>query len=99
MSKKEILIKPIISEKSEGLSDDLNQYTFLVDKKANKIQIRKAVEEMYNVGVESVNTVIVPGKIKARSTRTGVIRGLKPSFKKAIVTLTEGEEIDFFSDI
>ncbi len=96
---KHILIKPIISEKAETLSDQVQQYTFMVDKSANKIQIRKAVEKMYNVGVESVNTLVMPGKSKSRYTRTGVQSGTVGSFKKAIVTLVEGEEIDFFGDI
>ena len=94
-----ILIRPLITEKSEMLSDRLNQYTFVVDKKANKLQIKDAIEEMYNVAVESVNTIIVPGKLKTRSTRSGLLKGSKPSYKKAIVTLTEGEEIDFFGEI
>lgn len=81
------------------LSDSLNQYTFVVDKKANKVEIKKAVEEMYNVAVESVNTVIMPGKVKSRSTKSGILRGRLSSVKKAIITLTEGEEIDFFGDI
>ena len=94
-----ILIKPIISEKAEMLSDKLGQYCFVVDKKANKIQIRKAVEEMYNVTVDSVNTAIMPGKSKKRYTRAGTQTGQISSFKKAIVTLVEGDEIDFFGDI
>lgn len=94
-----ILVKPIISEKAESLSDRLKQYTFVVDKRANKVQIRKAVEKLYNVGVASVNTMIMPGKSKSRYTRTGVQSGSVGSFKKAVVTLVEGEEIDFFGDI
>ena len=94
-----ILVKPIISEKAEGLSESLNQYSFVVDKGANKIQIKKAVEEMYNVSVRSVNTLIMPAKAKSRFTRTGVQRGRQSSYKKAIVTLAQGEEIDFFSEI
>ncbi len=96
---KTILIKPIITEKAEMLSDKRNQYSFLVDKGANKIEIKKAVEGMYQVSVESVNTLVMPGKEKNRSTRSGLIRGRKPSFKKAVVTLAAGEEIDFFGDI
>ena len=96
---KTILIKPIITEKAESLSEELNQYSFIVHRKANKVEIRKAIEEMYNVAVESVNTLVMPGKTKTRNTRSGIIRGKKPSFKKAIVTLAEGEEIDFFGDI
>ncbi len=94
-----ILIKPIISEKAESLSDKLKQYTFMVNRKANKIEIRKAVEQMYSVSVESVNTMIMPGKTKKRFTRAGVQSGRVAPFKKAIVTLGEGEEIDFFGDI
>ena len=93
---KKILVKPIITEKADRLSEDLNQYSFIVNKEANKVEIRKAVEEMYGVDVESVNTIIMPAKNKSRNTRSGVIRG---SYKKAIVKLTEGEEIDFFGDI
>ncbi len=96
---KQILIKPIISEKAEYLSENRQQYTFVVDKKANKIQIRKAVEQMYNVGVDKVNTMIMPGKSKQRFTRAGVQTGKVGSFKKAIVSLVEGDEIDFFGDI
>ena len=68
-------------------------------KKANKIEVKKAVEEMYGVAVESVNTMIMPGKSRTRYTKTGMQRGRKPAFKKAVITLTEGEEIDFYSDI
>ena len=96
---KKILIKPLITEKAELLSDRRNQYTFVVDKKCNKIEIRTAVEDMYNVTVESVNTLIMPAKAKNRNTRSGIIKGHVPAFKKAVVTLAEGEEIDFFSDI
>ncbi|MEL6123343.1 MAG: 50S ribosomal protein L23 [Bacteroidota bacterium] len=96
---KQILIKPMITEKTENVSEDLNKYTFVVDRKANKIEIRKAVEEAYNVSVNSVNTLVMPGKTKIRNTRSGIQRGRKSAFKKAIVTLTEGEEIDFFGDI
>lgn len=96
---KEILVKPIISEKTEILSEANTQYTFLVAKKANKIEIKKAVEKMYNVTVDSVNTAIMPGKRKSRNTRGGVTKGMKPAYKKAIVKLSAGEEIDFFGDI
>lgn len=89
----------MITEKTENVSEDLNKYTFVVDRKANKIEIRKAVEEAYNVSVNSVNTLVMPGKTKIRNTRSGIQRGRKSAFKKAIVTLTEGEEIDFFGDI
>ena len=96
---KTILIKPIITEKAEGLSENLSQYSFVVAKKANKIEIKLAVEKAYNVNVASVNTAIMPAKIKNRNTRSGIVRGRVSSYKKAIVTLAEGEEIDFFGDI
>lgn len=94
-----ILIKPVITEKSELKSETLGQYTFVVDKKANKIEIKKAVEQLYSVSVESVNTAIMPSKQKRRNTKSGVIMGSVSSYKKAIVTLSEGEEINFFGDI
>ncbi len=96
---KQIIIKPLITEKSELLSENLVQYSFIVDKKANKIEIRKAIEKMYSVTVHSVNTMVMPGKSKIRNTRSGLQKGRKPSFKKAVVKLAEGEEIDFFGDI
>lgn len=96
---KQIIIKPMITEKSETLSEELVQYSFVVNKKANKIEIKSAVEQLYGVTVESVNTMIMPGKAKTRNTRSGLQKGKKPSFKKAIVRLSEGEEIDFFGDI
>ena len=96
---RQIILKPIITEKAELLSEKRNQYSFKVDKKANKLEIRKAIEKLYNVTVKDVNTMIVPGKERSRFTKTGVQRGTKASYKKAIVTLTAGETIDFFADI
>ena len=96
---KNILVKPIISEKAEMLSDGSNQYSFIVNQKANKVEVRKAVEEMYSVNVASVNTMIMPAKAKNRNTRSGLIKGRVSSYKKAIVTLVDGEEIDFYGDI
>jgi len=96
---KEILLKPIISEKSELLSESRGQYTFMVVKTANKIEIKKAVEEMYGVNVDSVNTLIMPSKTRTRGTKRGFIRGSLSSFKKAVVTLSEGEEIDLYGEI
>ena len=98
-AKKTILIKPLITEKTEKMSEKLNKYCFMVHKKANKIEIKKAVEAMFNVTVESVNTTIIPAKTKSRNTKSGIVRGRKPSFKKAYVTLAEGEEIDFYGEI
>jgi large subunit ribosomal protein L23 len=99
MSNKIILIKPLITEKADTLSEGRNQYSFIVDKGANKIEIRKAVEQLYSVNVESVNTLIMAGKRKTRNTRRGVLHGRKPSYKKAVVTLASGESINFFGDI
>ncbi|PHI20291.1 50S ribosomal protein L23 [Lewinellaceae bacterium SD302] len=96
--KKNILIKPVVSEKSEGLSDSLQQYTFIVEKTANKIEVRKAVEARYGVTVEGVNTMTMPGKTKNRSTKSGLIRGRVAAYKKAIVTLSEGEELDLYNE-
>lgn len=94
-----ILIKPVITEKADLLTERRNQYTFVVAKKANKVEIKKAVEDSYNVTVEAVNTLIMPAKQKTRMTRSGQLSGQVSSYKKAIVTLPEGEEIDFFGDI
>jgi large subunit ribosomal protein L23 len=91
-----ILIKPLISEKAEKLSAKEDKYTFVVDNKANKIEIKQAVEAMYSVTVTDVNTLRMPGKSKSRFTKTGVVRGQKPAYKKAIVKLVEGDSIDLF---
>lgn len=96
---KEILIKPIISEKSESISENLGQYCFMVNKAANKIEIKKAVEEKYSVSVNAVNTLIMPKKARSRNTKGGILKGAISSYKKAIVTLASGEEIDLFGDI
>jgi large subunit ribosomal protein L23 len=95
----EILLKPIITEKMTAQGEDLNRYGFVVKKDANKLQIKKAVEEMYGVNVDSVNTMRYAGKTKTRYTKTGLVRGKASSYKKAIVTLVEGETIDFYSNI
>jgi large subunit ribosomal protein L23 len=96
---KEILIKPLITEKSETLTEKSNQYTFLVNKKVNKVEIRKAVEKMYNVQVAAVNTAIMPSKARNRNTRAGFVRGRVSSYKKAFVTLAPGETIDLYGEI
>ncbi len=94
-----IIMKPVITEKMTAKSDSLNQYGFIVDKNANKIQIKLEVEELYGVQVTSVNTMNYSGKSKSRFTKSGVITGKTRAFKKAVVTLAEGETIDFFSNI
>ena len=95
----DILLKPIVTEKMTKLGEDLNRYGFIVHRRANKIQIKQAVEQMYGVSVASVNTMTYAGKSKSRYTKSGQISGKTKSFKKAVVTLTEGETIDFFSNI
>ncbi len=95
----DILKKPIITEKMTAQGEKLNRFGFIVDKRANKIQIKKAVEEMYDVSVDSVNTITYGGKAKSRYTKTGIISGKTSSFKKAIITLADGDNIDFYSNI
>lgn len=92
----EVLIRPRITEKVNTQMEKNNRYTFVVDKKANKDQIKTAIEQFYNVKVANVNTAIVPAKNKSRYTKTGFVTGRKPGYKKAIVTLLEGESIDLF---
>jgi large subunit ribosomal protein L23 len=95
----EILIKPLVTEKMNELSERFTRYGFIVDRNATKPQIRKAVENMYNVKVDSVNTVVYGGKMKSRYTKSGVITGKTNAYKKAIVTLAVGDSIDFYSNI
>jgi large subunit ribosomal protein L23 len=95
----DILIKPVITEKMTGISEKLHQYGFIVAKEANKIQIKKAVEQMYGVTVTAVNTIRYAGKSKSRYTKKGYVQGRTDAFKKAIVTLGEGQIIDFYSNI
>ncbi|MBE9468167.1 MAG: 50S ribosomal protein L23 [Bacteroidetes bacterium] len=94
-----ILLKPIISEKMTSESEKYNRYGFVVRKLTNKIQIKRAIEQMYNVHVSSINTMIYGGKAKSRFTKAGSITGKTSSYKKAIVTLIEGDKIDFYSNI
>ena len=94
-----IIVKPIISEKMTAQSETMNRYGFIVDKRADKIQIRKEIEELYGVNVASVNTIRYAGKRKSRYTKAGFVEGRTNAYKKAIVTLKEGEVIDFYSNI
>ncbi len=94
-----IIVKPLITEKMTAMGEKLNRYGFVVDKNANKLQIKAAVQDLYGVEVEAVNTMNYSGKLKSRYTKTGIIAGSTKAFKKAIVTLAEGETIDFFSNI
>jgi len=94
-----VLIKPVVSEKMTEQSENLNRYGFVVKFTTNKIEIKNAVEKAYGVSVESVNTMIYGGKRKTRNTKAGLIKGKTNKFKKAIVTVAEGDVIDFYSSI
>lgn len=94
-----IIIKPIVTEKMTDAGEKLNRYGFVVARNANKVEIKKAVEEMYNVQVTDVNTLIRAPKVKQRWTKSGLLKGAQQAYKKAIVTLKEGETIDFYSNI
>ena len=94
----DILIKPLVTEKIAA-GNESGKFGFIVDKRANKIEIKKAVEETYGVTVEGVNTMIYLGKPKSRYTKSRAISGRTPSFKKAVVQLKEGEIIDFYRGI
>lgn len=95
----EILIKPLVTEKMTILGDKLNRYGFIVDRRANKLQIKSAVEQMYGVTVVDVNTVNYHGKRKSRYTKAGLLTGRTNHFKKAFVTLAGDDKIDFYSNI
>lgn len=95
----EILVKPIITEKMTAQAEKLNRYGFVVAKEANKIEIKAAIEKMYGVKVASVNTQQYVGKVKTRNTTRGVAVGRVNRNKKAIVTLKDGETIDFYASI
>ena len=99
MKLSEILIKPILTEKAHGQQEKLRRYAFKVNRRANKLEIKTAVEKFYGVSVLEVNTLVVPGKNKTRSTKSGVISGVKSGYKKALVTVAEGESIDLYASI
>ena len=94
-----ILIKPIVTEKMTAQGEKLNVYGFIVDRKANKLQIKAAVEQMYGVSVAEVNTINYHGKRKSRYSKTGMLRGRANHFKKAYVTLAGDDKIDFYANI
>ena len=94
-----ILIKPIVTEKLTVQGGKLNRYGFVVDRSANKVEIKKAVEEMYGVSVKDVNTVNYHGKRKSRYTKAGMLTGRANHYKKAFVTLAGEDKIDFYSNI
>ena len=93
-----ILKRPLDTEKVSALNEK-GKYGFIVDAEANKVEIKQAVEKQYGVNVEKVNTIKVMGKLKTRYTKAGVLSGRRPNYKKAIVTLAEGEVIDFYSNV
>ena len=99
MKLSEVLVKPILTEKANSQQESLRRYAFKVSLKANKLEIKKAVEEFYGVNVIDVTTAVVPAKNKTRFTKAGFVKGRKPSFKKALVTVAEGETIDLYSTI
>lgn len=93
-----VLKKPLITEKVSTLNES-GKYGFIVDKNANKVEIKNEVEKMYGVTVESVNTMRYQGKQKSRYTKSKVVSGRTSGYKKAIVTVADGEVIDFYSGI
>ena len=94
-----ILIKPIVTEKLTVQGEKLNRYGFIVDREANKLQIKAEVEQMYNVTVADVNTMNYHGKRKSRYTKAGMLQGRANHYKKAIVTLAGEDKIDFYANI
>jgi large subunit ribosomal protein L23 len=99
MQLSDVLIKPILTEKANAQQEKMRRYAFRVDRRANKLEIKKAVEGFYGITVIDVNTCVVPAKSKSRFTKAGYIKGRKPSYKKALVTIAEGESIDLYSNI
>lgn len=100
MAKRSVIIKPIITEKATGLSEKLNKYGFVVDKSADKNEIKEAVEKNYGVKVDSVNTMNYGGgKAKVKFTTKGVSHERNKAWKKAVITVADGDYIDFYSNI
>lgn len=95
----QIIIRPVLTEKMTAQGEKLNRFAFIVDRRANKLQIRKAVEDIYGVVVTDVNTINYMGKEKSRYTKAGLLEGRSNHFKKAVVTLKDGDTIDFYSNI
>ena len=93
------IVKPLVTEKMTDITEKQNKFGFIVRPEANKLQIKAEVEATYGVTVTSVNTMNYAGKSKSRYTKAGLLRGRSNAFKKAIVTVKEGETIDFYSNI
>ena len=94
-----IIVKPLVTEKMTAITEKTTRFVFIVRPEANKLEIKKEVEALYNVTVVEVNTMRYAGKNKSRYTRSGLINGRTNAFKKAIVPLKEVDTIDFFSNI
>ncbi len=94
-----IILKPIVSEKMTAQGEKFNRYGFIVDRKADKFQIKAEVEKLYNVNVVSVNTLNYHGKRKSRFTKAGLLKGRMNHFKKAYVTLAGDDKIDFYANV
>ncbi|MFZ1323233.1 MAG: 50S ribosomal protein L23 [Ignavibacteria bacterium] len=94
-----ILVKPLITEKNTAIQETLNQYSFEVGIKTNKLEIAKAVEDKFNVRVKEVNTLISKGKKKSQMTKKGRFEGYRADRKKAIVTLHKEDKIDFLGNV
>jgi large subunit ribosomal protein L23 len=94
-----VLIRPLITEKMNDLTESQVKYGFIVDVKANKVEIARAIKSKFDVDVESINTIKIKGKTKSQFTRKGRFEGKTPTYKKAIVTLKEGQTIDLFGEV
>ncbi len=94
-----ILIKPIITEKATNISEVFNRFTFVVDKKANKLEIKDAVEATYGVSITSVKTMNYPVQRNTKFTKKGMVTGMKGAYKKAVVQVADGESIDFYNNL
>jgi len=99
MELKDVLKKPLITEKMNAISEKFNRAGFIVDRRANKVEIKKAVKLMYGVEPIDVNTSILPGKVKSKYTKSGNTKGNTQARKKAVITLADGDSIDFFNNI
>ena len=94
-----IIIKPLVTEKMTAITEKLNRFGFIVHPEANKLEIKSEIEALYNVTVVDVNTLRYAGKRSSRYTKAGLVKGQKNAFKKAIVTVKDGDTIDFYSNI
>ena len=93
------IVKPLVTEKMTKITEKQNKFGFIVRPEANKVEIKKEIEGLYNVTVTDISTCVYAGKNKSRYTKAGLIKGRSNSFKKAVVTLKEGDTIDFYSNI